>query len=555
MNNITPYIYIFIFLGTIHTVLSQEKKSLIIVGNDANANIIIQEIGYEKRITEDSSFTDEITRFEKKLLQSGFIQYKVDSVHEIDSTYYLKIDLNESVKKIRLHHDDIQIFANQLKFDSENDTSLEIAFSKLASFMDRTINYYQDKGYPFVQVRLSDIKRADDLIAADVVIDKQERRTIDKIIIKGYTDFPKSHVRRQFGINLNDPFSKKEISQVSTHVKRIPFASQIKPPELLFTKDSTALYLYLKREKSNYFDGLIGFSTSLNNQKIQLYGNVDLKIQNSINQGESLQLNWLRSQNQSQDLNISLEAPYIFNTPLIAGYKFHIHKQDTIFLATSHLLKLDYQLATEHYIGFAVESENSNKTTDQILSNIDNFSSYFYGISYTFNKTYNHPIFNKKIYLSSIVSQGKREETSQNKITNHFQYLIPFSTNHNLLLKSSTEILISDDYLENELFRIGGSNSIRGFDENVLITDSYSYLNIGYNYLLNETSYMSALVDLGLLRNNIEDSLLRTYSFGIGFSQQTKIGQLGIQYFVGNTHKNSFSLSNSKLHVKITQPF
>jgi len=551
----TPYIYILFLLGAIHTIHSQENKTLIIEGSSPNSSIIIKQIGYEKEIAHDTLYENEIKIFRKKLNQSGFIQNEIDSVFKNDSIYYVKFKFNKSIKKISLVHPDLAFLAKNLGYDSNSENSVEIPFINLASFIDDMIYYYQNNAYPFVKIYLSNIKKEYDLITADLNIDKNDKRTIDKIIIKGYADFPKSFVHQQFNINTNDPFSKKKIAQISNFVQSTPFVSEIKKPEVLFTRDSTSLYIYLKREKSNFFDGLIGFSTSPENNKIQLYGNVDLKIQNSLNQGESLQLNWLASQNQSQSLKLLLEMPYIYSTPFVVGYKFGIHKQDTTFTATSHHFKTDYQLTTNHKIGFVLETEKSNTTSDHINPNITNFSSYFYGISYTFNKPNNHPVFNKKIFLTSYVSQGKRDETNQNKIANQIQYLVRISKNHNLLLKNTTEILISDNYLENELFRIGGSTSIRGFDENSFFTDSYSYLNTAYNYLLDDSSYLSVLVDLGLLRNNLDSSLLTTYSFGIGFSQQTKIGQLGVQYFVGNTDKDSFDFTNSKLHIKLTQPF
>ncbi len=191
-------------------------------------------------------------------------------------------------------------------------------------------------------VKLNTIVKEGDLISANLEIYKNEKRRIDKVIIKGYANFPMSFMNQQFGIVKNDLFSKKKITQISSLIKSNKFVSEIKKPELLFTKDSTSLFLYLKREKSNFFDGLIGFSTSPENGKIQLYGNIDIQIQNSLNKGEGLNINWLSSQNQSQSLKLALEAPYILNTPFIAGYKFNIHKQDTSFIATSHFLKTDF---------------------------------------------------------------------------------------------------------------------------------------------------------------------------------------------------------------------
>ncbi len=537
------------------SVSAQKNKILRIEAGDANSNVIINQIGYNNEIPHDTLYQKEIKLFRKKLNRLGFISSNMELIEENDSSYQVKLTLNEAIKYIELKHASLPELSKDFKYDLTKSNGLKIPFSELVPFLDQIVSHYQNNAYPFVKAKLKTIVKKGDWISADLEINKNEKRSIDNIIIKGYSNFPISFVNQQFGIVKNDLFSKKKITQISNLIKSNKFVSEIKKPELLFTKDSTSLFLYLKREKSNFFDGLIGFSTSPENGKIQLYGNIDLQIQNSLNKGESLNINWLSSQNQSQSLKLALEAPYIFNTPFVAAYKFNIHKQDTSFIATSHFLKTDFQLNNKHKIGLILETEKSNSTSNYNSSSISNFASLFYGVSYTYAIASNNPLFNNKIYLSSYVSQGKRDETKQNKIANHIQYLIKISKNQNIELKNTTEILISDDFLENELFRIGGSKSIRGFDENSFFTSNYSYLNSAYNYLLDDASYLSILADLGVIKNSIDSSFLTTYSFGIGFTQQTKIGQLGVQYFVGNTSNNSFDFSNSKLHIKLTQPF
>lgn len=555
MKNFIPYIYILFFWWINPEVYSQEKKTLVIEGTNSNSDLIIQKIGYKKEMVNDSMYEKEIQLLRNKLDRSGFIQHEIVSYYKNDSIYYANFKLNNSVKNIRFRHVDMKTIAKNLGLSLQDSTSIEIPFNETTVFFHRLVKYYQNNAYPFVEVNILKVVKESGYLMVDLFILPNDKKRIDKIVLKGYTNFPRSFISQSYNINIGDPFSKNKISELSELIQTTKFVSEIKKPEVLFTTDSTALYLYLKREKSNFFDGLIGFSTSPETQKIQLYGNVDLRIQNSLNHGETLQLNWLSTQNQSQTLKLYLETPFLFNTPFTASYNFDIFKQDTTFVTTTHLLKSDYQITNNNNVGFLLEVKSSNTTTTQNIEDNSNFSSFFYGVSYRYNKPNNHPIFNNKIHLYSHVTQGERDNMKQLKIANFFQYLFRISNKQNILIKNSTELLISDNYLENELYRIGGSKSIRGFDENNFIADSFSYLNSEYNYLLSNSSYLSTLVDIGLLRNKLHDSLLTTYSFGIGFTQQTKIGQLGIQYFIGNTDKNSFSFNNSKLHLNISQTF
>ena len=315
------------------------------------------------------------------------------------------------------------------------------------------------------------------------------------------------------------------------------------------------MYLYLKKEKSNYFDGLIGFSSSEDKKGVQLNGYLKLKLQNTLNYGESFELNWHSDGNQQQSLNLSLNTPYIFGTAFTTEYDFNIHKQDTTYLSIKNKFNINYQVTKNQRIGIVLSYGKSNKITPQAESNIIDFTNLLYGISYHYIKPNNNLIFNKKIELISNVSQGKRNNSKQNRLSNYFSYLFPISENKNIIIKSTSELLLSDDYYENELFRIGGSTSIRGFDENSILSKGYSYLNLAYNYSINNNTYISILSDTGVIEETYTNQLLLTYSFGIGYTTKTRLGNLGIQYFIGNTDQNPFSLSNSKLHFSFSQNF
>ena len=300
---------------------------------------------------------------------------------------------------------------------------------------------------------------------------------------------------------------------------------------------------------------MLGFGNSQSEKALQVYGTIDLKLNNVFNSGESMEIKWLSSQNNSKSLDASIRTPYVFNTALSIAYTFVIHKQDTTFSSVSHLLATDYSISTNQQVGFLIENLRSNKISTTGLDNINDFHSLFYGTSYSYTVTNNHAFFNKKFYLKSQVSQGKRNDLRQYKIANRFEYLIPINDKNNILLKNTTEILFSNNYFENELFRIGGSQSIRGFDEQSFLTDKFSFFNLEYNYLINKNTFISVLSDVGLLNLTHKNSLINLYSFGVGFSQKMRIGQLGVQYFIGNTNISPFSFNQSKLHFTISQNF
>ena len=117
-------------------------------------------------------------------------------------------------------------------------------------------------------------------------ISNSSSRKIDKVITRGYEDFPKKFITKYFLIDKNTVFSKQKLNQVSALSNKLDFIKEKKVPEVLFKKDSTHLYLFLDKIVTSSFDGLVNFSSKENGKGLLLNGNLDLKLNNTFNTGE-----------------------------------------------------------------------------------------------------------------------------------------------------------------------------------------------------------------------------------------------------------------------------
>ena len=105
------------------------------------------------------------------------------------------------------------------------------------------------------------------------------------------------------------------------------------------------------------------------------------------------------------------------------------------------------------------------------------------------------------------------------------------------------------------MIRFGGSESIRGFDDNSIFADGYTLLATNLNFYLNDTIYIYGIFDLANYTNSILDLDQDIYSGGIGFSTLTENGVISINYSKGNNWGNSFNLKNAKINVIFTTFF
>ena len=130
-----------------------------------------------------------------------------------------------------------------------------------------------------------------------------------------------------------------------------------------------------------------------------------------------------------------------------------------------------------------------------------------------------------------------------------------FSERFKLQSLITKEKINSENLVNNELIRFGGSESIRGFDNNSIFADGYTLLATNLNFYLNETLYVYSIFDIANYTNSILDLDQDIYSGGIGFSTVTENGVISINYSKGNNWGNSFNLKNAKINVIFTTFF
>jgi outer membrane protein assembly factor BamA len=110
---------------------------------------------------------------------------------------------------------------------------------------------------------------------------------------------------------------------------------------------------------------------------------------------------------------------------------------------------------------------------------------------------------------------------------------------------------------ENELYRIGGNNTLRGFDEESIFASIYSIINLEYRYLLEENSFLFLFANAAYYENTAINRSIsdRPYGFGAGMSFETKAGIFTISYALGSQFGNPVETRTAKVHFGITSLF
>jgi len=553
-KKIIPYIYI-LFFGCFSYGIVGQNLELKITTKDSLQVHVLNKIVFKKKHNLEAGVYNEITNIHSNLKKEGFFVATLDTIIKENEKYEAMFTLGKKTENL------ILILPQEFKkntFGQFND-SVRIKTKTFENFTNLLLTNLDATGNSFSEISFTKPTLINDTLILNLKIIKSKSRTIDKVLVKGYDKFPKKFLKQFFKITKPTVFSKKKMKTVSQLTKSLDFIQEKKAPEVLFKKDSTHLYLFLDKLETSSFDGIINFASKENEEGLLLNGNLDLKLNNILNTGEKFELFWNKVAKEKSEFKINSSIPYIFNTPLSIALGFNLYRQDSTFLNTRFNLNTQYELNTKSRTSISYSSETSSYLLNTAENNFDSYSNYFIGIGYQLKNLSENELFKNNYSLAIKSKLGKRK----NEISDQTQFQLEVLTSLNIQtnkksyinIRSESKILRSKNYLINELYRIGGANSIRGVNEQSIFTDSYSFANIEFRYLTSTSSYLYSITDLGFYKNSITDKLNNAYGLGGGYRFKLNNNFVDLGYVIGNNSDNQLELDKSKLIIKWTSYF
>ncbi len=505
------------------------------------------------------------------LENSGYIESELVRFSKTsDSSYLAQFELNTLYDKIILNTienlNNFGITKRELENISLSSTSYEmtIDFKNIQTVLEYLNSRLGEMGDPFVSVELQNIKPSpeqENTLLANLTIRSQKKRNVTAIQIKGYENFPRAFLRYSIGLKKGMLFQQQKINQQSLLLENLGFVKNTKPPEVLFTNEATEVYLYLEKVPNNNFDGILGFTTNEETNKLELNGYLNLSLSNNLNFGEQLNIQYRNDGKLQEQFEVALELPYLFKSPVGLEMGLSLFKQDSTFSIVEKNILTTYRFDTKTkvFAGYR-DYESSNLLDEQQAGGfIQDYTSQFFVFGASYFNSQSSPLFPYKSHIQINNEIGNRETatlvTPQYRIDLKANHIFNLNSINSIYLNNNTRFLSSEDYLTNELFRFGGINSIRGFDENSIDASLLSVLNTEYRFLLNLKTYLHSIIDIAYFENEIFDIKSQIYSFGFGMGLRTNAGTFKIELANGTFEGQDFKFSNTKLHISLKSRF
>ena len=497
-------------------------------------------------------------------IENGYFTCNVDS-----------INLKNQKLKIYLQTGNL-ISLNSIKVNLPNSLSLKIredfnsdkTYFNANDFSEKIkkwIILMNNNGFPFAEFEFqkseiinSKINLICNLISGPLV-------KIDSIINPEITKKELQLVYKFTDIRNGDLFELNKIYKISENIKNTGFIEEIRPPAYEFIDNKASIYTYFKPQSKNSINGLVGIQPG-ENETVQFTGNVALNFQNALSYGEVLKFNWRRMFNSSQNLIAELSYPFLFNTNFEVQGGLDMIKKDSSFFNFNSKLIINYKSNSNFSNGFLF---TNNSSTNLLEGDYSSTSVNSFGFVTNFKKLDNPFNPRKGFKIKSDIAYGWKETYAIDTVANNilkspnFNGNLSFSSYLSLLKRTTFKIKLSGSTIqnnilyENELTRIGGYKTIRGFDEESIWVSSFVLGNFEFRYLIDEKSNVFLFSDFAWTESKTNNFLMEDYfqSFGFGTNISMPNGLLTLIYGLGRKIDNPFLIRTGKIHLGFTSYF
>lgn len=421
--------------------------------------------------------------------------------------------------------------------------------------------YWEEHGHPFAQVTLQEVVPTPDGLTARLVGDPGPEIRFDSIAIKGFDRFPKVALTYQLGLKPGMLYRESLLLELNDRLAQIPFLSSARTPGMLFGSDKSTLVLYLNKLKSNQLDGLVGINTNPGGTT-RLTGQLDLKLLNALGKGESFDLHWQSPNPGWQSLLLEINTPYWFQSPIGLSAKANLFLQDSTFLNTRFALAATWIFAPGKVLKVGGErSASSLLNAEAATPGFANVEANLFTLGIESNSLRPYLLPKRGQRFELLLGTGSRTRNKNNYQTVTYtaqliQHWALFSR-HNLVFTTTSKALFADSLAVNELYRPGGINDQRGFNEQSLYASHLVQQRIEYRFFLDELTYALLSTDYTYLQNQATSPLAFQHLLGVatGLSFRTAAGQFNLLFALGRTDQQGFDFRAAKVHFGYTSSF
>jgi outer membrane protein assembly factor BamA len=577
------------FVSCVFLVLTMDANAQPKIGDvkfvGANAISSIDLLEYFKPINFPASDTSHIkaalSSIQERYFSEGYLLFKLDSFSITGEsvsqtlTIYMSEGPHLIIGKLLISGNEFFKY-DEVTGEMNTHVGKPLDQDELQKDLDYIINKYNSSGFPLAKVRIDSIfiyhGLGGDSLAIALNIQEGDRFRIDAIRIEGNTETKDYVISRAMRIRLGTYYDAEEMANAKQRLQKLGFFQSVSDPEIFESGDTAGVLVRVVDGNTNTFDGVIGYVPSQLGQSGYFTGMIDISMLNLFGTGRKFRAMWHQETKLTQQLEVGYAEPYIFGWPINAEFDFSQRQQDTTSV-TRNFGVTGVFMFSDDFNGNASISTLSTTPLQNVSNNYFVYESSVLnlGLGITFDtrddiySPRHGVLYETQIQLGQKKIYGPSQLiTPDTKLLNYTQHLgIDLSVFHEFFPRQILAVGVHGEQVtgteldQSDMYRLGGTNTIRGYIENQFIATRAAWANVEYRLATGRESFFFGFLDAGYIFRqsdpiaNVPASSLTIYGYGVGAQVETGIGILKASYALGRGD----SFVEGKIHFGIVNQF
>ena len=551
-----------------------QDYSLEFTGNEEDLGVV-KAYRIEKQDGDSLSLISQLDHLHHSIRKDGYLQSEL-TTQWLGKHLLVKIDLGDRYHWLKLAVGNVDPrLLQRTGYRDKFFSNQPFRYQEAEMLMRQLIDISANSGFPFASVKLDSVQVLQKTVKASLNYHPGPQITFDTLVLINPVRINTRFLQAYLKIPVGTLFSQALIDQLPSRIEKLPYLKLMDQPLLTFQNDQASLHLALESVRSNQIDGVIGFLPNARSDgELLLTGQLNLLLQNMFGAGRILGFQWESFKPESQQLNIRFLQPMLLKSPIDVDLEFNLFKEDSTFINKLFHVDMEYPYGKNHYFGLNTYLKSSRLPSAVIaepisgLPDLADFNLNQFGGSYRYYHldSYYQPMSGLKLDLRAYTGMKKIRknsavsdtlytdvdlQSSQFSWEAELEGYYPLSKHWVISGKWKGAGVYNERLFYNDLYRLGGLKSIRGFSENTFFADNFAYSTIEPRFFFETNSYLFVFYDQAWwLRYDLENNSFKDtpWGMGAGISLTTKAGIFSFIWATGKSKSQEVGFNQSKIH-------
>ncbi len=573
---------------------SAQSYILSIQSADSFTNAYLTELKVRNKFEDIESLRLYSKTFIQDVRSQGYLSASIDSFTPFEDTVTVNFFLGRKYEWASLRWTETtENWLTEIGKSSTLFQNVPINPKELTKTTDKLLTYGENHGYPFAKVYIDSLMNIGETgFSGILAVEANRLFRYDTITVEGDAKISTAFLGQYLNIIPGELYQEKAVRNIKQKLQKLPFVQITDNPKVFFVDDEVRIIVSIKHRNTDQIDGIVGFAPNANSEAgLLVTGEVNIDLKNLFKRGIGYDVHWKSFAARSQQLQMNAQLPYLLKSPIGIDGNFDYVKFDTNFFTLNTRLGVRYLFEGTDYIKFYVQNHqsalifadtnnirvsrqipNSNptRTTSYGMKvqrqTLDNPFNPRKGISFSLDGNLGSRNVLKDIRIEQVLFRNMNNETYsvydstnlksiQAEVLYNVELFLPVGKKSTVVGLISGQHLITETVFLNDLYRFGGTKSLRGFNEESLLSNSYTIVGLEYRYLLGGNAFFQLFANAAYLedKSNMQQGLITDtpFGFGAGVHLDVNSGILSLAYALGSEQGNGIQFNQAKIHFGI----